>query len=808
MYRPTDKKNNEWMGTNKTWRQLKLEAYFADIGSTDELLRKLYVEYKGEHYLNVDYSPPLHKVFPHLLQTQGIHTPDRTVHIEIGEPEGDYDCAYLAEFIKWALRCEDPEKRIRYKKANKRLLTILGGIGEGKTTLLDFFFRSYIKKNGDSERLVRINIDFAASGAITTSEFNSDYLTDRLLEKLADQFPQFGQDSDALLAVLKEPLSQKKSLLDLVERKSGKKAREAEEANLIKKFTEDHKVLVANIINYLANGQNKQVVVTFDNIDRLLGECQMKTPSLVQEMLNRWDCCSIVCMREYTYGNITRLGQTGFEQPPIYHKRPPRFGPILQKRFEKFPFEHYVDIPSFGFRGKTVEIRDVKRFVKNIAKFLWSDGIERALFRLSNGDIRVMFDMVKAFLCFHAVDMESLFIATFLRDRKEATRIGRLVKNYDNLVRAITVGNYRFYSSMSMASAAAQETFVLNIVGGPPEMPLLPYRVLTYIRYHENISKRALLDSASSIGMKTEVVEDLLGVFLKSYLIESMQGIDIQNVTDLVITRKGIYYFDELIVLAMYLENVMNDAWWDRPIEPYEQSFSIKQEAVFLEESIKYILRLEISEAEKVRDECLSIYQDFLDEKPYCERLCESVIAYLNGLGRRGAINPKKIVPAFYTVLQDISKAKSDGRLAYQGLPEEVHNELEKKMQSVVEAYQQLEHDFDDIDRRFIRCGCLERKLGDLERRVQKDESTRYLRWTIANLRAALNFNYTDQLDKANLILLGDTIEIITQKGAALSPDQCHDIRRQFLDSGLSLLPTSERAIKEFGNGGLTNEQR
>ena len=129
------------------------------------------------------------------------------------------------------------------------------------------------------------------------------------------------------------------------------------------------------------------------------------------------------------------------------------------------------------------------------------------------------------------------------------------------------------------------------------------------------------------------------------------------------------------------------------------------------------------------------------------------------------------------------------------------------KMKPVVEAFDKLKENFDDITERLIRCAHFEKVLGNLERSLQQDGRAKYLRWTIANLRAVLNFNYPEDLKRSHLSLVDATIKMVELKGMAVDRGDSRDIRRRLINSRLSLLPTSKRAIAEFGDGESVDEQ-
>ncbi len=628
------------------------------------MLDKLYVNFTGLEGPVKEYEPVIHKAYPKVLNREGIHTAigDMEIKLEDLSKEEDWDCAYLNEFVNEASKqlvdVRGREIKVRSTRASKRLLVLLAGIGEGKTTLLDYFFRIWSNKSGALGNVERINIDFEGKTYLEPEEVHPNYLADLVIEEIHKEHIGLFKDQAKVYEVLKEPLEAQEGLLDIIEENQGLDARKHEEMELIKRFCSNSKIRAASLVNYLVNSEKKKVVITHDNVDRVRNsESQYKLLTLIHEALHQWDCCAIVCLREYTYGNLWPMGDWGFQRPMIYHKRPPRFASVLKKRFTKFPFEKYAKKASFYVGGKKYEIVNVKRFVSNIAKYLWAEDMESSLFFLNNGDIRQMLDMVRTFLSYHYLDLQALFTATFLKSRDEIKQIQSLNINFDNFICSITSGNYQYYCLSELFAGPREVTFTLNIIGGPQNMPLLPYRILTYLRRFNLVNIKPLIKKAICIGVTEEQVRDILGLFLSHYLIESMQGGRIENVQEVIITRKGVYYFDVLSTLATYIENVMNDTWWDERIDPYAQDSTLLQECGFLYECLDYILRLELTEAQRINRDCWASYKEFLSKEPYSARLAENFFSYLWSRRSRGTRVRKEFFDKFRTKITEIDSA-------------------------------------------------------------------------------------------------------------------------------------------------------
>lgn len=171
----------------------------------------------------------------------------------------------------------------------------------------------------------------------------------------------------------------------------------------------------------------------------------------------------------------------------------------------------------------------------------------------------------------------------------------------------------------------------------------------------------------------------------------------------------------------------------------------------------------------------------------------------------------RKEVPDLLFLIDDLSVYQDWGAirtmLKHLG-PKDVVEGFRARMKPVVEAFDKLKENFDDMTERLIRCAHLEKVLGNLERSLQKDGGAKYLRWTIADLRAVLNFNYPEDLKRSHLSLVDAAIKMVERKGVAVDRGGSRDIRRRLINSRLSLLPTSKRAIDEFGDGEPLDEQK
>lgn len=121
------------------------------------------------------------------------------------------------------------------------------------------------------------------------------------------------------------------------------------------------------------------------------------------------------------------------------------------------------------------------------------------------------------------------------------------------------------------------------------------------------------------------------------------------------------------------------------------------------------------------------------------------------------------------------------------------------RLDKVKEIFTELEQDFNDIARRVARCEVLEEDLAVLENSLEVEE-TEYLGWCISLIRDVLDYNYAEDLNKQHLDLLKKGIDLIYNKELECDKEDYQNLHKEFLQSGLALIPTTQKAIDKYGD--------
>lgn len=113
-------------------------------------------------------------------------------------------------------------------------------------------------------------------------------------------------------------------------------------------------------------------------------------------------------------------------------------------------------------------------------------------------------------------------------------------------------------------------------------------------------------------------------------------------------------------------------------------------------------------------------------------------------------------------------------------------------------TFEKLEEDFSDFSNRIVWCNELKNCLSKFEEELEEYDA-KYLSWFVSTLKDVFSYNYAETITEAQLDLLRNGIEIIYEKQESCDKDSFAEYHLQLVESGLSLLPNTQKAIDEFG---------
>ena len=113
-------------------------------------------------------------------------------------------------------------------------------------------------------------------------------------------------------------------------------------------------------------------------------------------------------------------------------------------------------------------------------------------------------------------------------------------------------------------------------------------------------------------------------------------------------------------------------------------------------------------------------------------------------------------------------------------------------------TFEKLKEDFSDFSNRIVWCNELKNCISNFEEELE-DYDAKYLSWFVSTLKDVFSYNYAETITEEQLDLLKDGVETIYEKQENCDKDSFAEYHLQLVESGLSLLPTTQKAIDEFG---------
>jgi len=113
-------------------------------------------------------------------------------------------------------------------------------------------------------------------------------------------------------------------------------------------------------------------------------------------------------------------------------------------------------------------------------------------------------------------------------------------------------------------------------------------------------------------------------------------------------------------------------------------------------------------------------------------------------------------------------------------------------------TFEKLEEDFSDFSNRIVWCNELKNCLSKFEEELEEYDA-KYLSWFVSTLKDVFSYNYAESITEGQLGLLKNGIETIYEKQENCDKGSFAEYHLQLVESGLSLLPTTQKAIDEFG---------
>jgi hypothetical protein len=540
-----------------------IEGVFRDIGAREqlEIIEKCYVHSKSLRIVDQDLKMVIEDSIPQFIKVEGA----------IDTKPGHRDAGPLGEEIKRAV-----------SKGEWTVFLLLGGIGSGKTTYLNRFFR-YIEKSFMDKYGLWYYVDFLAPPG---EEEQLDHFVKKvILNQLREKYSDLKLESreSLILAYDDQIKALKDSILDAENLSLDQSERRLN--TYLERWIKNQSEYITRIVR-MARSKGKTNVVCIDNVDQLSPTFQVKIFHLAQRLAKELQAVVVVALREESYysANIQRAF-TAYNNRTFHIASPP-FRKLISLRL-KYCREMLTLPPEQVIirLGRRIEFdkSEVSIFFDIIEHSIFSKNknIARFIESLAFGNMREALDMFSIFLYSGATNVDKML--------KIYDRDGNYFVPFHEFAKSVILGDRRFYLD--------SESKILNLFDCGQERNASHFtslRLLAFLLQHINES--------SPEGRGFTSLEYLYGGFLDLYdneqdlnraithllrkqLIQiNTRSLDsLKDATHIRISSAGWYYFKYLVRAFAYLDLVFQDT----PIDDQDIIGKLKQLIIDVDEIVE-----------------------------------------------------------------------------------------------------------------------------------------------------------------------------------------------------------------------------
>lgn len=373
-----------------------IESVFRDIGATEQMdtLKDCYVYNQSLRIVDADLKFVITDSIPRLVEAEG----------GVDTIPGQQDGGSFGKQMKHAV-----------SGGKEAIFLLLGGIGSGKTTFLNRFFR-FVEKEFIDQNAVWYYVNFIAPPPEDQIE---SFLYESVLKQLRRKYAHLNLETrEALNEAYSDRLAYvQKTFLD-AEQLAPEKA-----AQRINKYLEKW---IGNLHEYvpritrLARREGKTTVLVIDNVDQLPPSYQAAIFLLAQRAAKEMEAVVVVALREESYYAASiQKAFTAYNNRKFHIASPP-FATLISRRLSYALNMLAMDPTEIIIRLRSdvqFDTTTVRKFLKIIEYSIFSKNrnISRFIESLAFGNMREALDMFATFLYSGATNVDKM-LRIFDRD--------------------------------------------------------------------------------------------------------------------------------------------------------------------------------------------------------------------------------------------------------------------------------------------------------------------------------------------------------------------------------------------------------
>jgi hypothetical protein len=537
-----------------------IEGVFRDIGAREqiEILAKCYVHSESLRIVDHDLRMVIEDSIPQFAKIDG----------GIETQPGKTDSGRLGQEIKSAVA-----------KGEGTVFLLLGGIGSGKTTYLNRFFR-YVEKPFVERFALWYYVDFLAPPA--EEDQLELFVKKEILAQLRSKYSDLNLESreSILLAYDDEIKPLRSAILDAEGLSSSQF--EARLNRYLERWIKNTNEYVTRIVR-TARTKGRSNVVAIDNVDQLSPAFQVKIFHLAQRLAKELHAVIVLALREESYysGNIQRAF-TAYNNRTFHIASPP-FARLISLRLKycremlALPPEEAVIKLGTGIR---FDATNISKFFDIIEYSIFSKNknIARFIEALAFGNMREALDMFATFLYSGATNVDKML--------RIYDRGGAYFVPFHEFAKSVILGDRKFYRD-----SQSKIVNLFDIVQERNASHFTSLRLLGYLLQHVNESSpegRGFTGLEQLFGRFLDIFDNEQDVYrammhlLRKQLIQiDTRSLDsLKDASFIRLSSAGWYYYKYLVRAFAYLDLVFQDT----PVDDLQLAEKLRQSIIDVDE--------------------------------------------------------------------------------------------------------------------------------------------------------------------------------------------------------------------------------
>jgi GTPase SAR1 family protein len=437
---------------------------------------------------------------------------------------------------------------------SRRPILLLGDVGVGKSTFLQYL--AVIEAKEEFKNSVLITLNLGSRGALSKN-FKS-FVVPEIERQLLDVHEIDVYDRAIVRATYDSELRRFKRSIHGDLEDTDLSAFRTEERKMLARHLEDSFTHIGRVLEHVAKGRKKQVVIFIDNVDQRSESDQQEAFLVGQALAENWPCVVFITLRPETFYLSHRTGALSGYHPRAFTIAPPRIDRVLKRRLE-FARKICSGRIAASALSQTsgVQLQSLDLLIEAFLDSIDSNSeLIEFLENISGGNVRLTLDLVRGFFGSGHVDTQS--IVEIMR------RQGDYRIPYHQFLRAVMFGDHEFYDP--------ETSPILNLfdINQPdPRQHFLCAILLKTLSVMAPNGKKGfveiddLYDKLQGFGFVSDQIDFAVARCLQKKAAETsnrLTPIDGQDTPrSLRVTSLGLYHTDRLASSFAYVDAVITD---------------------------------------------------------------------------------------------------------------------------------------------------------------------------------------------------------------------------------------------------------